>query len=214
MDDAKHIRTNGRPSTTEIRPYSETKLPQTQDSGLQAPSGVVRVLVDLAGEVNPREARVGDNGFFTIGHPPGDQEDWATTRIRGYDANGRQLFEQNRVSALTDKPTTNFNKVRITDLTAWPTTGGWPHDRIYPAPPKVPSAELVGQLEGLQVTAVLVDLDGGKTQRLTMDDFRASRFDLLIEGFRQRFVPFRVRGLDQDGKTVYDELAEPSKIVR
>jgi hypothetical protein len=214
MDDAKHIRTNGRPSTTRVEPLSGSDLPETQASGVQAPSGVTRVLVDIAGEVSPREARVGDNGFFTIGHPPEGQEEWGTTRIRGYDADGKQVFEQNRVSALIDKPTTNYNLVRIPDLKAWPTTGGWPNDRIYPAPPKVPSAELVGQLEGKQVKTVLVDLDGGKTQRLTMDDFRASRFDLLIEGRRQRFVPFRIRGLDQDGQTVYDELAEPSKIVR
>jgi hypothetical protein len=214
MDKPERPTTNGRISTTEVMPYDETKLPQAESQGIRAPSNVTRVLVDIAGETSPREARMGDEGFYTIGHARSGDENWEITRIRGYDATGTKVFEQNRVSPLSDKPTTNFNKVRVADFTAWPTGGGWPDDRIYPAPPKIPSKELMGRLTAKEATTVLVDLDGGKTQRLTLDDFQAGRFDVLIEGYRQRFAPFRIRGLNQDGTAVYDELADPSKVLR
>ena len=115
----------------------------------------------------------GADGYFTIGQI-GSATNPEVTRFRGFDAAGQKVYEKVRVGPLTDKPTENFNRVRAADFTAWPVGGGWPNDRIYPAPPKVASAELLAQLDAKQATTVLVDLDGGKTQRLTLDDFRAA----------------------------------------
>ena len=219
MDGPKRPQTNGRISTKPLEVTADSKrpgsdLPQTQDNGIQAPSGVTRVLVDIAGESSSRGALMGADGYFTIGQIGSGNEPRKITRFRGFDAAGQKVYEKVRVGPLTDKPTENFNRVRAADFTAWPVGGGWPNDRIYPAPPKVASAELLAQLDAKQATTVLVDLDGGKTQRLTLDDFRAGRFDVLIEGLFQKFVPFRVRGLAQDGTTVYDAMADPSKVLK
>lgn len=214
MDKPKYIRTNGRISTTEVMPRDESDQPQAISNGIRVPAGVTRVLVDQAGEISPREALMGADGFFTVGHPVAAEEPWRTTRIRGYDATGKKVFEQDRVREPSDNRQTAYVKVRAAELKMWPDGKGWPTDKNGPKPEKIPSAALLGQFEGKHATTALIDLDGRKTQRVTLDDFRAGRFDILIEGARQKVVPFRVRGLAQDGTGVYDQLADPSKTLR
>ncbi len=93
--------TNGRISTTEVMPMSRNKLPQAVENGLRVPvdAGAKRVLVDLTGDSSPREALVGAEGFFTLGHA-GEHKRVAVDRIRGYDASGTKVFE------LVNKPVT------------------------------------------------------------------------------------------------------------
>ncbi|MEU8223100.1 hypothetical protein [Kribbella sp. NPDC048915] len=112
MEGADKPKTNGRYSTTQGFAKDPSgaaeKQPQSVASNVQLPvSGVARILVDLAGEQSPRQALVGTGGFFSLGYP-----NWAeyrlptpdakgrtrppeptVQRVRGYDADGRRIYE-------------------------------------------------------------------------------------------------------------------------
>lgn len=81
--------------TTQLYPQGRNHLPWAEEIGLRiAKPGVAHVLLDMVGEKNPREARLGTDGFFTH-----DQLDAAghillIARIRAYDAQGRKIYEQ------------------------------------------------------------------------------------------------------------------------
>jgi hypothetical protein len=101
MDAPGKPRTNGRISTTEVMRHSRHNLPEAVESGLRVPvPAVTRVLVDLAGESSPREALVGTDGFFTLGHTGEKNQRLAVSRIRGYDVAGTKVWE------LVNKPLT------------------------------------------------------------------------------------------------------------
>jgi hypothetical protein len=94
MDAPEKPWTNGRISTTEVMPFSRNKLPEAVENGLRVPvSGVTRVLVDIAGESSPRQALVGTDGFFTLGYRGEKKARMTFNRIRGYDADGKRLWE-------------------------------------------------------------------------------------------------------------------------
>ena len=94
MDAPAKPRTNGRISTTVVMPHSPQKLPQAVEAGLRVPvPGATRVLVDIAGESSPREALVGTEGFFTLGHPGAQDKRLVTSRIRAYDVDGKKVWE-------------------------------------------------------------------------------------------------------------------------
>lgn len=93
--------------------------PQVVEQGVQVPAaGVAHVLVSLAGEAAPRQALVGPDGFFTLGFPEWDQmhvidpksKAWdnyepTVQRIRGYDANGKRVYDWKYVKVEPPKPT-------------------------------------------------------------------------------------------------------------
>ncbi|HZX01327.1 hypothetical protein [Kribbella sp.] len=83
-----------RAAVRTVLPGSPHHLPQAEENGLRiATPGVRRVLVDLAGEQEPREALVGKDGFFTLDYTriPGIV---IIAKIRGYDANGKKIYQQ------------------------------------------------------------------------------------------------------------------------
>jgi hypothetical protein len=61
--------------------------------GLRVPRSVTKVLVDVPDEDRVRQALVGTDGFYTLGAPI-SRRGGKATRIRGYDANGRKVLDQ------------------------------------------------------------------------------------------------------------------------
>jgi hypothetical protein len=67
--------------------------------GVQVPSNVTKVLVEIPGEAQVRQARLGADGFFTLGVSPDRMSVKPTPTmgkpmIRGYDAAGRKVLER------------------------------------------------------------------------------------------------------------------------
>jgi hypothetical protein len=110
-----------RTMTTEISSRSRIRQKQTVDQGLQISApGVTRVLLDIDGESNPREALVGTDGFLTLGNPGTNNTLITVDRIRGYDAGGTKIYDQVTKSlALPSQPTVD---PKVTIKTADPIT--------------------------------------------------------------------------------------------
>ncbi|GAB3934146.1 hypothetical protein GCM10029976_042680 [Kribbella albertanoniae] len=86
-----------RMSTTLVFEKSEpNKLTMTQQSGIQVPENVARVLVSLVGEKTPREALMSEtDGFYTIGWPRRDEgAPPVSAQVRGYDAKGVLIYDE------------------------------------------------------------------------------------------------------------------------
>ncbi|GAB3922549.1 hypothetical protein GCM10029976_011300 [Kribbella albertanoniae] len=115
---------SGRISTS-ILPFPKAmegapeRRPLVVEAGLQVPAaGVAHVLVSLAGESAPRQALVGPEGYFTLGFPEWEEmrkidpnsKAWdnyepTVQRIRGYDANGKRIYDWKYVKVEPPKPT-------------------------------------------------------------------------------------------------------------
>ncbi|RZT16988.1 hypothetical protein EV649_4525 [Kribbella sp. VKM Ac-2569] len=80
----------------------------TKPSGAVAnrvPDGVREVLVDLDGETEPRQALLGENGYYSLGFDASTSG--RVRHVRGYDEQGRKTFEYTRPSlptAATERP--------------------------------------------------------------------------------------------------------------
>jgi hypothetical protein len=86
-----------RTSTTYVVPKNNPhNRPMSQQSGIQVPENVARVLVDVPGEKIPREALMSKGGgFYTIGWPTSDESKPAViVRVRGYDAKNQPVFDE------------------------------------------------------------------------------------------------------------------------
>lgn len=109
----------------------------------RVPVSVREVLVDLDGETEPRQALLGENGFYSLGFS--DATKGAQQRqVRGYDAEGRKIFEYQRPSlptAATERPVPDSVTVKTAEpitpnvvLTNDPLTG----KALAPPPPVSP----------------------------------------------------------------------------
>ncbi|MFI5694941.1 hypothetical protein ACIA58_24015 [Kribbella sp. NPDC051586] len=95
MDGPAKPESMGRTSTASVAARSQYRIPLTVRDGFRVPApGVARVLLDIDGESNPREALVGSDGFVTLGHPGKDDKLITLDRIRGYDAAGKKVYDQ------------------------------------------------------------------------------------------------------------------------
>ncbi|GAA1132670.1 hypothetical protein GCM10009630_33350 [Kribbella jejuensis] len=87
--------------------------------GTRVPPRVREVLVDLDGETQPRQALLGADGFYTLGL---DAQNKNVRRVRGYDADGRKVYEYTQPTlptAATARPSLPSN---VTVKTAEPIT--------------------------------------------------------------------------------------------
>jgi hypothetical protein len=84
-----------RSATADVAARSQYRAPLSGQDGLRiAAPGVARVLLDVAGESNPREALVGTDGFITLGRPTKEHKLITLDRIRGYDATGKKVYDE------------------------------------------------------------------------------------------------------------------------
>jgi hypothetical protein len=87
----------------------------------RVPDRVRELLVDLDGEAEPRQALLGENGFYSLGFD-GSTSNGRLRQLRGYDDQGRKIFEYQRPSlptAATERPSVPDN---VTVKTAEPVT--------------------------------------------------------------------------------------------
>ena len=128
---------------TSMKPTGESREPAAENNGLWVPAaGVTRVVADWEGETTPRQALMGADGFFTLGpgHPASDPR---LVRVRGYDADGKRIYERTRPTIPTAQPPSVDPKVTVKTvepitpevvLTEDPLTG----KALAPAPPVSP----------------------------------------------------------------------------
>ncbi|MEV4262341.1 hypothetical protein [Kribbella sp. NPDC049584] len=84
-----------RSATADVAARSQYRAPLSGQDGFRIPvPGVARVLLDVAGESNPREALVGTDGFVTLGRPAKEHTLITLDRIRGYDATGKKVYDE------------------------------------------------------------------------------------------------------------------------
>lgn len=72
----------------------------------RVPDGVREVLVDVDGETQPLQALLGENGFYSLGFDD-SRTSGRLRQVRGYDADGRKIFEYTRPTlptAATNRP--------------------------------------------------------------------------------------------------------------
>jgi hypothetical protein len=121
MDGPERPKTNGRYSTTKaywVGKSSKDQRPQAVQVNVLVPvAGATHVLVNLAGEAEPRLALVGPEGFYTLGYPTwGDaykatgktsSEEWqpSVQRVRAYDSAGKRLYDWKYQKVELPKPT-------------------------------------------------------------------------------------------------------------
>lgn len=84
-----------RAATADVAAATRVRGPLTVNSALrlEAP-GVKRVLLNVVGETDPREALVGTGGFLTLGNQGRNDKLIQLTRVRGYDAAGKKVYDQ------------------------------------------------------------------------------------------------------------------------
>jgi hypothetical protein len=68
----------------------------------RVPDGVREVLVNLDGETEPRQALLGENGFYSLGFDASTSG--RVRQVRGYDEQGRKVFEYTRPPLPTTRP--------------------------------------------------------------------------------------------------------------
>lgn len=84
-----------RTSPANFAARNQYRNPLTLQDGFRVPvPGVARVLLDIAGESSPREALLGADGYATLGHPGKHNKLIILNRIRGFDANGKKVYDQ------------------------------------------------------------------------------------------------------------------------
>ncbi|TDO52103.1 hypothetical protein EV651_118123 [Kribbella sp. VKM Ac-2571] len=108
----------------------------------RVPDGVREVLVDVDGQTGPRQALLGENGFYSVGFDASTSG--RVRQVRGYDEQGRKVFEYTRPSlptAATERPVPDSVTVKTAEpitpnvvLTKDPLTG----KALAPPPPVSP----------------------------------------------------------------------------
>jgi hypothetical protein len=111
---------SARTRVAEFMASTQYRIPRTLRDGIRVPApGTTRVLVDIAGESNPRAALVGTDGYASLGYPGKNDKLVSLNRIRGYDASGKKVYDA------TPKPVTGPPRTvdpAVTVKTAQPIT--------------------------------------------------------------------------------------------
>jgi hypothetical protein len=156
-----------RTSPAMVAARSQYQTPLTERDAFRVPApGVARVLLDIHGESNPREALVGSDGFVTLGHPGKDDKLITVDRIRGYEAAGKKVYDHTTkpytAPARTVDPAVNVKTAQaitpVVVLTKEPGTG----KPLAAAPPVSPltDEQVTTRCEGVD-EIYFKDLDKG-----------------------------------------------------